>query len=77
VEVGIIQKKVFASVRGIDNLARPIQIIMKSVKSVKAKTPLFMDALRENQGSMSNLVNLKSVKKLISSTRTSFLSPIY
>jgi hypothetical protein len=57
-------KKVFASVRGIDNLARPIQIIMKSVKSVKAKTPPFMDALRENQGSMSNLVNLKSVKKI-------------
>ncbi len=53
--------KSLISILGVDDLARPIQIITKSVKVVKTKTNSFLE-ITDDETSIKNLVELKSTR---------------
>jgi hypothetical protein len=64
-------KKVLASIRGFDNSTCPVQIVLKSIKIIKKKTPSFAPVLnpvlvqnQHNNNPLENLDTSKSAKKI-------------
>jgi len=59
-------KKLLASMRGFDNSACPIQIVLKSIKVIKAKTPSFTAAVdpESARNPLEDAVDSKKTKKI-------------
>jgi len=64
-------KKVLASIRGFDNSTCPVQIVLKSIKIIKTKTPSFAPVINpalvqnhDNNNPLENLDTSKSAKKI-------------
>jgi hypothetical protein len=59
-------KKLLASIHGFDNSTRPIQIVLKSIEVVKAKTPSFTAAVdpESAKNPLEDAVDSKKTKKI-------------